>query len=127
MTGVQTCALPIFEFTRQIRSLGCQIGLDDFGGGLSSFSHLRSLAPDYVKLSRSLTRDIGGNRASTALLRAVREITADQNIHTIADGIDDPADVIQLRGLGIDFAQGKAAAPIEPFDAWLEGAVIRSA
>ena len=114
------------EFTRQIRALGCQIGLDDFGGGLSSFSHLRSLAPDYVKLSRSLTRDIGGNRASTALLRAVQEITADQNIFTIADGIDDPADIIQLRSLGIDFAQGKAAAPVEPFDAWLEGAVIRN-
>ncbi len=114
------------EFTRQVRALGCQIGLDDFGGGLSSFSHLRSLAPDYVKLSRSLTRDIAGNRGSTALLRAVREITADQNIHTIADGIDDPADIIQLRELGIDFAQGKGAAPIEPFDVWLEGAVIRS-
>jgi diguanylate cyclase (GGDEF)-like protein len=115
------------EFSRQIRALGCQIGLDDFGGGLSSFAHLRSITPSYVKLSRSLTRELGGNRASTALLRAVQEITADQNIHTIADGVDDQGTLEQLRSLGIDFAEGKAVAPSEPFDVWLEGAVMRSA
>lgn len=115
------------EFSRQMRALGCQIGLDDFGGGLSSFTHLRSISPSYVKLSRSLTRELGGNRASTALLRAVQEITADQKIHTIADGIDDLDTLEQLRGLGIEFAEGKAVAPSEPFEVWLEGAVMRSA
>lgn len=115
------------EFSRQMRTLGCQIGLDDFGGGLSSFSHLRSITPGYVKLSRSLTRELGGNRASTALLRAVQEITADQNIHTIAENIDDLDTLEQLRSLGIDYAEGKAVAPSEPFEVWLEGAVMRSA
>jgi diguanylate cyclase (GGDEF)-like protein len=115
------------DFSRQMRALGCQIGLDDFGGGLSSFTHLRSITPSYVKLSRSLTRELGGNRASTALLRAVQEITADQNIHTIADGVDDQDTLEQLRSLGIDFAEGKAVAPSEPFEVWLEGAVMRSA
>jgi diguanylate cyclase (GGDEF)-like protein len=114
------------EFSRQMRAIGCQIGLDDFGGGLSSFTHLRTVTPSYVKLSRSLTRELGGNRASTALLRAVQEITADQKIHTIADGADDPDTLEQLRSLGIDFAEGKAVAPSEPFVVWLEGAVMRS-
>lgn len=114
------------EFSRQIRALGCQVGLDDFGGGLSSFSHLRSIAPSYIKLSRSLTRDLNGNRASTALLRAIQEITADQNIHSIASGIDDSATIEQLKELGISYAQGNAVAPCEPFEVWLEGAVLRS-
>ncbi len=114
------------EFARKIRALGCQIGLDDFGGGLSSFSHLRSIAPGFVKLSRSLTRDLGGTRASTALLRAVQEITADQDIYSIAEGVDEPGELVQLRSLGISFAQGKAVAPCEPFDVWLEGAVMRT-
>jgi EAL domain-containing protein (putative c-di-GMP-specific phosphodiesterase class I) len=70
---------------------------------------------------------LGGNRASTALLRAVQEITADQNIHTIAEGIDDLDTLEQLRRLGIDYAEGKAVAPSEPFEVWLEGAVMRSA
>ncbi len=115
------------EFSRQMRTLGCEIGLDDFGGGLSSFSHLRSIYPSHVKLSRSLTRDLGGSRASTALLRAVQEITSDQHIHSIAEDVDDQETLEQLRDLGIDFAQGKAVAPNEPFDVWFEGAVMRTA
>lgn len=114
------------EFSRQMKNLRCQIGLEDFGGGLSSFSHLRSIYPGYVKLSHSLTRDLGGSRASTALLRAVQEITADQHIRSIAEDIDDLETLEQLRDLGIDFAQGKAIAPNEPFDVWFEGAVMRS-
>ncbi|WP_428826108.1 diguanylate cyclase domain-containing protein [Azonexus sp. IMCC34842] len=114
------------EFSRQVRALGCQIGLNDFGGGLSSFSHLRSISPGYVKLSRSLTRDLGGNRASTALLRAIQEITADQDIYSIAEGIDDIWAIKQLKDLGISYVQGSAVAPCEPFEVWLEGAVFRA-
>jgi diguanylate cyclase (GGDEF)-like protein len=114
------------EFSRQMKALGCQIGLEDFGGGLSSFSHLRSIYPSHVKLSHSLIRDLGGSRASTALLRAVQEITADQRIRSIAEDIDDLETLEQLRDLGIDYAQGKAVAPNEPFDVWFEGAVMRS-
>lgn len=113
-------------FSHQIRALGCHIGLNDFGGGLSSFSHLPSINPSHVKLSHSLTRDLGGNRASTALLRAVLEITADQHIQSIAEGVDDTDTLNQLKDLGIDFALGKVIAPSEPFEVWLEGAVMRS-
>ncbi|MDP3538085.1 MAG: diguanylate cyclase [Azonexus sp.] len=114
------------EFSRQVRALGCHIGLNDFGGGLSSFSHLRSIGPSCVKLSRSLTRDLGGNRASTALLRAIQEITADQDIYSIAEGIDQRSSIDQLKSLGINYAQGNAVAPSEPFEVWLEGAVLRA-
>ncbi|UCV11778.1 diguanylate cyclase [Dechloromonas denitrificans] len=113
------------EFLRQIRILGCQVGLSDFGGGLSSFSHLHTISPSYIKLSTSLTRDLGGNRASTALLRAVQEITADLGIYSIAENIDETPAIEQLKALGISYAQGKAIAPCEPFEVWLEGAVMR--
>jgi diguanylate cyclase (GGDEF)-like protein len=115
------------EFSRLARALGCQIGLDDFGGGLASFSHLRSIAPSCLKLSRSLTRDLSGNRASTALLRAVQEITEDLGIHSIVDNIGDMTTLDKIRELGISYAQGPAIAPAEPLEAWLEGAVIRTA
>lgn len=113
------------EFAREIAKLGGEIGLDDFGGGLSSFSHLRSVQPTFIKLSRSLTRELEGNRATTALLRAIQEIAGDQNIHTIAEGVDEPEQVDRLKELGIDYAEGKCAGVQEPFDAWLEGAVMR--
>ena len=114
------------DFGRQLRTLGCQIALADFGSGLSSFSHLRSLTPRIVKLSRSLTRDIGSNRSSNSLLRAIQEITSDLDILTVAEGIDDPMQLGQLDQLGIDFNEGRAVGPREPFDAWLEGAALRA-
>jgi EAL domain-containing protein (putative c-di-GMP-specific phosphodiesterase class I) len=116
----------VLEFSKRVRSVGCRIALDDFGGGLSSFSHLRAITPDCVKLSRSLTRDLNGNRASTALLRAVQEITADLEIFTLADGVDDPVGLQQLSALGITYAEGLAVAPSEPFQVWFEGVVMRS-
>ncbi len=116
----------LIEFSRQVRRLGCAVGLNDFGGSLSSFTHLRSIAPNCVKLSRSLTRNLGGNRASTALLRAIQEITADQEILSIAYGIDDSQSIEQLKQLGIDYAIGNAVAPCEPFDVWLQGTVLRT-
>lgn len=115
------------EFCRTVRSVGCCIALNDFGGGLSSFSYLRSIAPDFVKLSRSLTRDLSGNRASTALLRAVQEITTDLDIHTLADGVDEPSALQQLTAIGITYAEGQTIAPSEPFDVWFEGVVMRPA
>lgn len=118
-------ATQTLEFCRAVRDLGCRIAMDDFGGALSSFSHLRSIAPDFVKLSRSLTRDLSGNRASTALLRAIQEITADLGIATIADGVDQQEILQQLTQLKINFAQGEALSPSEPLDVWLEGEVFR--
>ena len=115
------------EFSRQARDLGCRIGLADFGGGLSSFSHLRSIAPSCVKLSRSLTRDLSGKRASTALLRAIQEITADQHILSIADGIDDAHSIDKLKQIGISYALGSAVAPREPLNCWLQGSLLRPA
>jgi diguanylate cyclase (GGDEF)-like protein len=113
------------EFSRQVRDLGCRIGLTDFGGGLSSFSHLRSIAPVCVKLSRSLTRDLSGKRSSTALLRAIQEITADQHILSIADGIDDTLSMDKLRQIGINYALGNAVGPCQPLQKWLQDGIHR--
>ncbi|MCE1240870.1 MAG: diguanylate cyclase [Azonexaceae bacterium] len=118
-------ASQLIEFSRKVRQLGCQIGLSDFGGGLSSFNQLRNIEPHFVKLSQSLTRDLADSRTSTALLRAILEITAEQDICSIAEDVDEPAQLLALQQIGIGYALGQAVAPREPFDAWLEGAVMR--
>jgi diguanylate cyclase (GGDEF)-like protein len=115
----------IIEFARRMRELDCQIVLTEFGGGISSFSLLRTIAPSHVRLSSSLTRAIGDGVSSTALLRAILEIAAEQRIYSIAQEADDTLLLDQLRRLGVAYAHGKAVAPREPFDAWFEGAVMR--
>lgn len=115
----------LIEFSRRMRDLGCQIALTEFGGGVASFTQLRTLLPAYVRLSQSLTRDISDGVSSTALLRAILEITAEQDIYSIAEDVNDTPSLEHLRRLGIAYAHGKAVGPREPFDAWFEGAVMR--
>ncbi|MBS1189986.1 MAG: diguanylate cyclase/phosphodiesterase [Rhodocyclaceae bacterium] len=113
------------ELCTAARALGCRIALGDFGGGFASFGHLRNISPDCVKISHSLTRNIDGNRSARALIRAIKEIADDLGMESIADGVDDLATFNVLQELGITYAQGRAAAPGEPFEDWIEGAVIR--
>lgn len=117
----------ILEFSRRMQKLGCQIALTEFGSGLSSFHHLRTLAPAYIKLSPGLTRDIVDNRTSTALLKAILEITSTQHVYAIAEDVDDLSQRDSLATLGVSYGQGQVIAPREPFDAWLEGAILRGA
>lgn len=118
-------ASQLLEFSRRVQPLGCRIALSDFGNGAASFSHVNTLRPSHLRLSQSLTRDIESGRTSTALLRAILEIAREQGIETIAEGVDNTQQLDCLRNLAIDYAQGKAVAPREPFDAWFEGVVMR--
>lgn len=113
------------DFVRQVRMLGCHVGLENFGGSLASITQLRALTPTWVKLSHSLTRDITANPTSMALLRAIQEIATDHKILTIASHIDDRQALPQLTALGTHYAEGRAIGPEEPFDAWVEGVVMR--
>ena len=115
----------LMDFARRMRELGCDIVLSDFGGAISSFTQLRTLSPSHVRLSQSLTRDIGESAGSTALLRAILEITGEQTIYPIAEEVNENPQLEQLRELGVAYAQGRAVAPREPFDAWFEGVVMR--
>lgn len=115
----------VMNFIKEVRILGCKICLDGFGGGLSSLGHLRGMKPDFIRLASSLAREFSSNRSSTALLRAIREITLDQNILLIADGINSHAMLEKISPLGVDLVGGMAVAPREPFATWLEGVILR--
>ena len=115
----------VMNFIKEVRILGCKICLDGFGGGLSSLGHLRGMKPDFIRLASSLAREFPSNRSSTALLRAIREITLDQNILLIADGINSHAMLEKISPLGVDLVGGMAVAPREPFATWLEGVILR--
>lgn len=118
-------ASQLSSFAHEACKLGLSIGLQEFGGSMSSFGQLRTLAPAFIKISPSLTQQAGSNKTSTALLRAVKEIAADLGIQSIAADIADIDSLGVLKSLGLDYGQGHAVAPCEPLEVWLEGAVIR--
>jgi EAL domain-containing protein (putative c-di-GMP-specific phosphodiesterase class I)/CheY-like chemotaxis protein len=89
-----------------LRGSGCRIAVDDAGAGYSSLRHILRLRPDFIKLDMTLTRGIdsdGDRRAlASSLLTFAREVSAT----VIAEGIETPAELDALRGLGATLGQG---------------------
>ncbi|UEX79391.1 sensor domain-containing protein [Spiribacter halobius] len=90
----------------ELRRLGCELALDDFGSGLSSFGYLQHLPVDLLKIDGSFVRDIGSDPVSRAFVKAIADIARVMNKRTIAEFVEDGDVVAVLRELGVDFAQG---------------------
>jgi EAL domain-containing protein (putative c-di-GMP-specific phosphodiesterase class I) len=86
--------------------VGCRFALDDFGSGIGSFSQLRQLAIDYLKVDGSFTRDIGESRVSRDMLAATIKLSRSLDFLVIAEQVEDQTAFDVLRELGVDFIQG---------------------
>lgn len=94
------------EFITRIRQLGCCISLDDFGVGFSSFSYLKNLRVDTLKIDGSFIRDITKNRDDQLFVKALVDVSRGMGIRTIAEFVENAATVEMLRRLGVDYVQG---------------------
>jgi diguanylate cyclase (GGDEF)-like protein/PAS domain S-box-containing protein len=94
------------NFMRQLRNLGCQTALDDFGVGYSSFAYLKDLPVDYVKIDGSFVRDIHRDKLQLAMVRSMNDIAHAMGKYTIAEFVDN-ADCAQiLKEMDVDYIQG---------------------
>lgn len=91
-----------------IRQFGCRFALDDFGSGISSFSYLKHLPLDYLKIDGSFVTNMLQDQVDCALVAAINEVGHVLNIVTIAECAENEEIVAELRRLGIDYAQGFA-------------------
>ena len=98
------------DFIHGIRSLGCQFALDDFGSGLSSFSYLKAMPVDYLKIDGGFVRDITSDPMNYAIVQAVNEIGHVAGLRTIAEFVEDDAVLSTLQDIGVDLAQGYGIA-----------------
>jgi EAL domain-containing protein (putative c-di-GMP-specific phosphodiesterase class I) len=86
--------------------MGCKFALDDFGVGFSSFSHLKHLPVDYLKIDGSFIRDLAFNAVDQHLVQAIVGVARGLGKRTIAEFVGDDETLQLLRGYGVDFAQG---------------------
>ena len=105
-------------FITELRSLGCRFALDDFGSGLSSFTYLKRLPVDFVKIDGNFVRDITTDTVDRAMVESVNRISHEMGLRTVAEFVETDATMRVLRLIGVDYAQGWAIGRPEPFDEW---------
>jgi diguanylate cyclase (GGDEF)-like protein len=96
------------RFIRQIRRHGCRFSLDDFGSGFSSYSYLKNLEVDYLKIDGSFVRDLAESATDYALVKSMNDIAHSLGIKTIAEYVESEPILDKLREIGVDYAQGYA-------------------
>jgi diguanylate cyclase (GGDEF)-like protein len=93
-------------FIDRLRERGCQISLDDFGAGLSSFAYLKNFNVDTLKIDGGFIRDIADNRISESMVAAITQVAKVMELKTVAEYVETKEAWDLISELGVDFAQG---------------------
>jgi diguanylate cyclase (GGDEF)-like protein len=96
-------ALSVLEETKK---LGVGLALDDFGTGYSSLNYLRQYPFDMLKIDRAFIGDVDTNPTTRKIVASIIELAHGLNLSVVAEGVETPGQLTQLRALGTDRAQG---------------------
>lgn len=107
------------RLTEHLRGRGIRIAVDDAGSGFASLQHVTRLRPEVVKLDIAFVRDVDTDRGRRAVARAMIACTAEIGATLVAEGIETPAELDQLRRLGAELGQGYLTGRPEPADTLL--------
>ena len=102
-----------------LRALGCAVHLDDFGSGFSSFSHLKLLDVDTIKIDGAFIRDLDTDQHNQLFVGAIIAIARQLNKKTVAEHVENQQTYDLLVSMQIDYVQGfhlarPAKAPYSP-------------
>jgi diguanylate cyclase (GGDEF)-like protein/PAS domain S-box-containing protein len=101
-------------FMHHLKDLGCRFSLDDFGSGFASFSYLKTLPVDYLKIDGAFVRHMDTQPLDYAMVEVINRIGQVMNLKTIAEFVENQAIVDHLKELNVDFAQGYHFAKPKP-------------
>jgi EAL domain-containing protein (putative c-di-GMP-specific phosphodiesterase class I) len=99
------------EILEELSRMGVIVAIDDFGTGYSSMSYLRRFPIDKLKIDRSFIRDLAGNAEDVSIVRAIVSLAHSLKLKVVAEGVETPAQLEQLRTLGCDQYQGFIMSP----------------
>ena len=94
------------DMLHKLRSLGFKIALDDFGSGFNSFSHLKQLPIDYIKIDGSFITNLMNDKTDQTLVKSITEIASKLGKKTVAEFVVNRETLEKLKSYGVDYAQG---------------------
>lgn len=89
-----------------LKELGCSVALDDFGAGMSSFSYLKTLSVDVLKIDGSFVRNVVSDEVDAATIESMVKVAGLRGLTTVAECVEDAASLARLGQLGVHYAQG---------------------
>jgi len=104
------------QFVEQVRGLGCQFALDDFGAGFGGFYYLRNLPMDILKIDGEFIRSLPDSKDDQLIVRAISEMGNGMGLAIVGEFVTDAKIETLCADLGVDMAQGSlvgAPIPIE--------------
>lgn len=105
----------------RLQAMGIRIALDDFGAGYTSFSYLKELSADAVKIDGALIKDMMASETNIAIVRAIVELARNLGMKVIAEWVEDCTTLQALKDMGVDYVQGwvisRAQAPVDILNA----------
>ena len=113
----------VVHFMQTLKKLGCMFSLDDFGSGLSSFTYLKNLPVDYLKIDGQFISNVAEDSVDESMVRAIHQVGSAMGIETIAERVETKAVLDKLGALGVEFAQGYYIArptSVASFEPWSE-------
>jgi EAL domain-containing protein (putative c-di-GMP-specific phosphodiesterase class I) len=101
-----------------LRALGLHLAVDDFGSGYSSLAYLQRLPVETLKIDRTFIAGVGEQQDSTAIVDAVVSLARALRLSTVAEGIETPEQLQQLRAMECELGQGFLFGPARPAEAF---------
>jgi len=95
------------RFIEVLHGIGCEFSLDDFGSGLGSFSSLKHLPIDYLKIDGTYTRNLQTDLVNQEMVTAMIKLARTMEFKIVAEQVEYQEDFDWLRDVGVDFVQGR--------------------
>ncbi len=109
------------RFVEVLHGIGCEFSLDDFGSGLGSFSSLKHLPIDYLKIDGTYTRNLRSDLVNQEMVSAMIKLARTMQFRIVAEQVEHQEDFDWLRDVGVDYIQGYFVDAPTPLGSGLTG------
>jgi diguanylate cyclase (GGDEF)-like protein/PAS domain S-box-containing protein len=104
------------DLAHRLKAAGCSLALDDFGSGLSSFSYLKELPVDFLKIDGAFIKNIAQDPTDRAIVSSIVQVARAMGKETIAEYVENESSLYWVRTLDVDCAQGYCIGRPKPLE-----------